>query len=70
MNGHEDWRAARQKVIRHVLALLLAEQSIADDPKAAATAVEEEAAVDLAARDLARAVTEMPVQDWPKGWDE
>ena len=54
--------------MRHVLALLLAENSIADDPKAAAATVRSETDLELAARDLTNAIDDLPPLERPKGW--
>ena len=69
MNGRTGRKEALQRVKRHALAAAAAEYSLADDPKAAAVLVREEAATELAARDLTRAIDDLPAGQ-PKGWDE
>ena len=70
MNGRAECIEATDKVISAVLAYLLTERGLHADEKAAARLPRDWDALKFAARDLARTVTEMPVQDWPKGWDE
>jgi hypothetical protein len=65
-----DYVTALHEVERAAARLHLAELELADDHASALAVNEAQDALSLAARDLARAVDELPPQRQPKGWGD
>lgn len=64
-----DYVTAMHDVERAVTELRLAELNLSDDHSSALAVNEAQDAVAVAARRLARAVDELPMDRQPKGWD-
>lgn len=68
MVGVAEVIAWREELIKAALQLLCAERALSDEDASAKAVMDAEDRLTLAARDLARAVDQLPVARRPKGW--